>query len=139
MEVTNLYCILIFWSDKEKFDLSEFESNFEIMQKKGSWTIGDLQHPDYELSKRTDSKVLLKSEVSDDFDGTDVINNFFNYLSEKKEVILSLKEKYSAEMYFRIIQNLNSEDTPVVRLSKEQLSFLVEVEAPLDCIVYDYK
>lgn len=69
---TNLYCTLTFHSDTEKFNLKEFENKIQLY-KKLSWTIGDLQHPDYEESARIDSSAVIKSNTSHNYDGTEVI------------------------------------------------------------------
>ena len=80
---TNLYCTLTFRSDTEKFNLNDFESKIQLY-KKLSWTIGDLQHPDYEESARIDSSAVIKLNTSHNYDGTELISDFFGYLFLKK-------------------------------------------------------
>lgn len=75
MSITNLYCTLTFYSNSEKFEMNDFQSKLKISQKR-SWTIGDFQRPDLEESKRTDSSVVVISDVSEDNDGTNMIVNF---------------------------------------------------------------
>ena len=138
MSITNLYCTLTFYSDSKKFDMSDFKNKLKVASKR-SWTIGDLQHPDYEESKRIDSSIVIMSDVSKDNNGINVISDFFKYLTSKKEEILFLKEKYETNMYFDIVINLESCDSPIVSLSQDQLLLLVTIEAELNCSVYDYK
>lgn len=135
---TNLYCTLTFHSDTEKFNLKEFENKIQLY-KKLSWTIGDLQHPDYEESARIDSSAVIKSNTSHNYDGTEVISDFFEYLNSKKGDILELKKKYKALLHFDIVINLESNDSPGVFLSHEHLLFLTEIGASLNYSVYDYK
>lgn len=138
MSNTNLYCTLTFRSDTEKFNLNDFESKIQLYKKK-SWIIGDLQHPDYEESTRVDSSAVIKSNTSYNYDGTEVISDFFEYLKFKKEDIIELKKKYKAILHFDIVVNLESNDSPVVFLNDDQLLFLTEIGASLNYSVYDYK
>lgn len=138
MSATNLYCTLTFYSDSEKFEMNDFQNKLKVSQKR-SWTMGDLQRPDYEESKRMDSSADLMSDVSEDNNGTNMISNFFKYLTSKKEEILFLKEKYKTNMYFDIVTNLESCDSPIITLNQDQLLLLVEIDAELNCSVYDYK
>ena len=138
MSITNLYCTLTFYSDSERFEMNDFQSKLKISQKR-SWTIGDLQRPDLEESKRPDSSVVVMSDVSEDNDGTNMIVDFFKYLISKKEEILFLGKKYKADMSFDIVVNLESCDSPIIILNQDQLVFLAEIGAKLNCSVYDYK
>lgn len=138
MEITNLYCTLTFHSDTEKFNLMDFENKIQI-DKNRSWAIGDFQHPDYEESIRIDSSVVIKSNISHNYDGTEIISEFFEYLTLKKEDILNLKKQYKASLYFDIVVNLESEDSPVVFLSQEHLAYLNDIGASLNYSIYDYK
>lgn len=135
---TNLYCTLTFYSEREKFEMSDFQDKLKIVRKR-SWTIGDLQHPDYEESKRIDSSAVIMSDVSGNNNGTSILLDFFDYLTSKKEEILFLKEKYKANMYFDIVINIASCDSPIITLNQDQLLLLLEIEAELNYSVYDYK
>lgn len=42
-------------------------------------------------------------------------------------------------MYFDIIVNLESCDSPIISLNQDQLLFLAEIGAKLNCSIYDYK
>ncbi|MEK3993124.1 DUF4279 domain-containing protein [Robertmurraya sp. FSL R5-0851] len=138
MGTTNLYCTLTFRSDTEKFNLSEFENKVRLYKKR-SWKIGDLQHPEYEESARVDSSAVIKSDTSHNSDGTEVISEFFKYLILKKEEIMNLTQQYKASLYFDIVINLESDDSPVVSLNQEHLCYLTEIGASLNYSVYDYK
>ena len=134
---TNIYCCLKFLSD-EVINLEDFKQDFQLFERL-TWVKGDLQFPKYELSARLDSRVTIKSDVSADYDGEPIINEFFKQLIAKKERLLSLKEMYNGDMYFEIVINLHSDDSPVVRLQPEHLGLLAELAIKLDTCVYDYK
>ena len=137
-ETTNVYCNLTFTSDTDKFNIADFESHIQI-SKKRSWIKGDLQHPDFEESARLDSRVVLESNISKDYDGSEVITEFFNYLISKKSDILILKKKYNASLYFDVVINLEDEFSPVVFLQHKHLSYLTDIGSSLNYSVYDYK
>lgn len=40
---------------------------------------------------------------------------------------------------FDIVVNLESCDSPIILLNQDQLVFLAEIDAKLNCSVYDYK
>ena len=134
---TNIYCSLIFVSN-EVIDLKEFRKDFQLYERL-TWVKGDLQFPEYETSARLESRITVRSETSEDNDGEAIINAFFEDLLEKKERLLQLKEKYSGEIFFEIIINLESDDSPIVRLQSPHLALLTELDATLDSNVYDYK
>lgn len=136
--MTNIYCTLTFHSNKEKFDLSNFESKIQLYNKT-SWSIGDLQHPNYEDSARLDSTAVIKSETSKDYDGKEVISSFFNYLFSRKEDILELKSQYMANLYFDVIVNQESSDSPVIFLEPNHLTLLSEFDASMNVSIYDYR
>jgi Domain of unknown function (DUF4279) len=138
MAETNIYCMLTFRSESEPFYVPDFEERVHLYNKL-TWSIGDLQHPNYYLSARTDSSAVIKSAVSDDYDGTSVIKDFFQYLQMKKVEVLQLKHKYKASLYFDIVINLESSDSPVVFLMVEHLALLTEIGASINYSVYDYK
>lgn len=133
---TNIYCSLIFISN-EIVDLREFRKDFQLYERL-TWVKGDLQFPEYETSARLESNITVRSETSEDNDGEAIINAFFEDLLEK-ERLLQLKEKYSGEILFEIIINLESDDSPIVRLQSPHLALLTELDAKLDSYVYDYK
>lgn len=137
MSITNIYCLFRFFSDSEKFELSDFSDHLEI-DKTSSWALGDLKDNTTNNFRLTSSAVI-KSKVSDDFDGEQLIIEFIDYLISKKECILSLKQKYTAETFFEIVINLESEDKPVVILNNKQLEFLSLTTTRLDYVIYDYR
>ncbi|TYS67479.1 DUF4279 domain-containing protein [Sutcliffiella horikoshii] len=136
--MNNIYCTLTFHSNKEKFDLSIFESKIQLYRKT-SWSIGDLQHPNYQDSARLDSTAVIKSETSKDHDGKEIISSFFHYLYSKKEGILELKNQYNATLYFDLIVNQDSSDSPVIFLDPNHLTLLSELDASMNVSIYDYR
>ena len=134
---TNIYCSLVFVSD-EVINLEDFKKDFQLFERL-TWVKGDLQFPKHEISARLESRITIKSDTSEDNDGEPVINAFFKQLIEKKARLLELKETYNGKMQFEIIINLNSDDSPIVRLQPEHLGLLAELVINLDTCVYDYK
>ena len=134
---TNIYCSLNFVSN-EIVDLKEFRKDFQLYERL-TWVKGDLQFPEYDTSARLESRITIRSEISENNDGESIINAFFEDLLQKKERLLQLKEIYSGEIFFEIIINLESDDSPIVRLQSPHLAFLTELDATLDSYVYDYK
>ena len=134
---TNIYCSLVFVSD-EVINLEDFKQDFQLFERL-TWVKGDLQFPKYEISARLESRITIKSDISEDNDGEPVINAFFKQLIEKKARLLELKEMYNGKMKFEIIINLNSDDSPIVRLQPDHLGLLADLSIKLDTYVYDYK
>ena len=134
---TNIYCSLVFVSD-EVINLEDFKQDFQLFERL-TWVKGDLQFPKYEISARLESRITIKSDTSEDNDDEPVINAFFKQLIEKKARLLELKEMYNGKMQFEIIINLNSDDSPIVRLQPDHLGLLAELAIKLDTCVYDYK
>ena len=134
---TNIYCSLVFVSD-EVINLEDFKQDFQLFERL-TWVKGDLQFPKYEISARLESRITIKSDTSEDNDDEPVINAFFKQLIEKKARLLELKEMYNGKMKFEIIINLNSDDSPIVRLQPDHLGLLAELAINLDTCVYDYK
>jgi len=134
---TNIYCSLVFVSD-EVINLEDFKQDFQLFERL-TWVKGDLQFPKYEISARLESRITIKSDTSEDNDDEPVINAFFKQLIEKKARLLELKEMYNGKMKFEIIINLNSDDSPIVRLQPDHLGLLAELAIKLDTCVYDYK
>jgi len=134
---TNIYCSLVFVSD-EVINLEDFKQDFQLFERL-TWVKGDLQFPKYEISARLESRITIKSDTSEDNDDEPVINAFFKQLIEKKARLLELKEMYNGKMQFEIIINLNSDDSPIVRLQPDHLGLLAELAINLDTCVYDYK
>lgn len=138
MAVTNLYCIFRFFSEDVKFDIQEFSSEFQINDS-ASWALGDLRDENIPDSVRLSSSVVIESKVSSDYDGEQVISDFFDYLMSKRSIILSLREKYGAQTFLEIVVNLESEDMPVILLQNNQLEFLAAIGSRLEYCMYDYR
>jgi len=122
----------------EVINLEDFKQDFQLFERL-TWVKGDLQFPKYEISARLESRITIKSDTSEDNDDEPVINAFFKQLIEKKARLLELKEMYNGKMKFEIIINLNSDDSPIVRLQPDHLGLLAELAIKLDTCVYDYK
>ena len=90
---TNIYCSLNFVSN-EIVDLKEFRKDFQLYERL-TWVKGDLQFPEYDTSARLESRITIRSEISENNDGESIINAFFEDLLQKKERLLQLKEIYS--------------------------------------------